>query len=79
MTWSLPKKKQDNFCTVYFVRMKFIGELCLILYLIDFQNIHAFTYSKKFTSFNFFLFSKIVESLQCVLKKRRYRANLESI
>ena len=59
MSWSSRKKKRIYFCTVHFVRRKFV-------YWIHFQNIHIFTYQKTLLHILFFVF-KIVERLQCIL------------
>ena len=42
-----------------------------VLYWINFQNIHNFTYQKSITSYTFLLVFKIVESLPCVLKVKK--------
>ena len=42
-----------------------------VLYWINFQNIHNFTYQKNITSYTFLLVFKIVESLPCILKVKK--------
>ena len=65
------KRKEGIFCTVYFVRRNFF-KICVLshckVYWIHFQNIHIFTYQKTLLHTLLLLVSKIVESLQCILK-----------
>ena len=49
MSWTLQKKKEGIFCIVYFIWRKFF-KICVlsqcIVYWIQFQNVHTFTYQK---------------------------------
>ena len=79
MSWSSRKKKEGIFCTVY-VFVPFLSEgnffeICVlsqcilnIVYWIHFQNMHTFTYQKALLYTLLLLASKIIESLQCILK-----------
>ena len=73
MSWISRKKKESIFCIVYFVRREFFNisflSQCLV-YWIHFQSIHTFTYQKILLHTLLFLASKIVESLQRILKER---------
>ena len=67
MSWSSRKKKEDIFCTVYFLRRKYFYNICIlsqcIVYLIHFQNIHIFTNQKTFLHTLFCLFLKLSKAL----------------
>ena len=71
MTWSLRKKKEGIFCAVILSEDNFL-KICILsqctVYWINFQNIHTFTYQKIFIHTVLPLVSKIVESLQCILR-----------
>ena len=71
MSWSSRKKKEGIFCTVYFTQRE-IFHICVlaqcIVYWINFQNIHAFTYQETLLHTLLLLVFKIVESLQCILE-----------
>ena len=61
MSWSLQKKKDCIFCTVYFVQRRFfnIGVLSqCIVYWVHFQNIVTFTFTKTWFHTLFCLFLK---------------------
>ena len=67
-SWSSWKKKEDIFCTVYFVQRNICVLSQCIMYWIHFQNIHTFTYQKALLHTLLLLVFKIVESLHCILK-----------
>ena len=72
MSWRSQAKKEGIFCTVYFVRSKFFKHLCFIsMYgmLNTLSEYICFYMLKNITSQIFLLVFKIVESLQCILKK----------
>ena len=77
MSWSSRKKKEDIFCTIYFIRMEDFYDLCFISMYSALNALLEYTYfylSKNITSCTFvhaLLVFKIVESLQCILKKQR--------
>ena len=73
MSWSLPKKKEGIFCTVFFFRRKFFQQLCFISMYSVLNTLSEYTYfyiSKNITSYTFLLIFKIVESLQCILNDK---------
>ena len=63
MSWSLPTKNEDNFCTVFFARRNFFFQhLCFIsLYngLKKIQNRQTFSFQKKLLRTLFCLFLKL--------------------
>ena len=70
MTWSSQKKKEGNFCTVYFVQRESFFNIFLYL------NVQCNKYTfriyvllriKKHYFIHFLLVFKIAESLQCIL------------
>ena len=75
MNWSLQKKKECIFCNVYLVQRKFFN-ICVIshciVYWLNFQNIHTFTYQKTLLHTLLLLVCKIVKSLQCILNDIYY-------
>ena len=69
MSWSLRRKKERIFCTVYSVRRKFFQDICFISMYTVLNTLSKHTYfyiSKNITSYTFLLVFKIVESLQCI-------------
>ena len=72
MSWSSQKKKERIFCIVYFVRRNFFLHLSFVSMYSVLNTLSEYTYlyiSKNITSYTFLLLFKIVESLQCILKK----------
>ena len=70
MSWALRIKEEGIFCTIYFV-WRLLSKICVsqcIVYWIDFQNIHTFTYQKTLLYTLLLLVSEIAKSLQCILK-----------
>ena len=66
------KKKEGIFCTVYFVQKKFFWHLYFISMYSVLNTLSEYTYfyiSKNITLYLFLLVFKIVESLQCILKR----------
>ena len=73
MSWSSRKKKEDNFCTVYFVRKEFFFNICVlsqcIVYRIPFQ-IYIRLHIKKHYFVNFCcLFLKLLKAFSVSLRK----------
>ena len=72
MIWSLQKKKQGIFCTIYFVQKNFFINIWAlsqcIPYWIHFQNIHTFTYQKASLHALFCLFLKSSKALSVLLR-----------
>ena len=64
MSWRSWKKREDNFCIIYFVRRKFF-KICALSQQIF--SIYTLLQIKKHYFLHFLLVSKIVESLQCIL------------
>ena len=74
MSWSSRRKKEGIFCDVYFAQREFFKNCVLsqyIVYWIHFQNIHTFSYQKTLLHTLLVLVSKIVKSLQWILKWNR--------
>ena len=72
MSWSSQKKKESIFCIVYFVRRNFFLHLSFVSMYSVLNTLSEYTYlyiSKNITSYTFLLLFKIVESLQCILKR----------
>ena len=72
MSWS-SWKKGSVFFNVYFVRMKLFYHLRFISMYSVLNQLSEYIYfyiSKSITSYTFLLAFKIVESLQCILKKQ---------
>ena len=70
MSWSSRKKKEDIFCTAYFVQRNFFSICVLskcIVYWIHFQNIHTFTYQKT-----------VLYRLFCLFESLQYQPNIAS-
>ena len=66
MSWSLRKKKQGIFCTVYFVRRNFFSICVLFQYIV--QSIHFQTYfTFKITSYFFACFLKLSKAFSVSL------------
>ena len=67
----LAKEKRSHFLYLLFcpkgIFLRFV--FYFIVYRIQFQNIHTFAYQKTLLHALSLLVSKIVESLQCILKK----------
>ena len=73
MSWNSQKKKEGNFCTVYFVWRIFLTFVLFPnVYCIQYTcKIYMYFYiSKNITSYSFLLVFKIVKSLQCILKEK---------
>ena len=72
MNWSLRKKKEDIFCTVYFVRRNlFFKHLCFISMYSILNTLSEFKYfyiSKILLHTLLLLVLKIVESAHCIFK-----------
>ena len=71
MSWSLRKKKEGIFCTVYFDRRNFFLHLCFISILSVLNTLSEYKYfyiSKSISSYTFLLVFKIDENLQCIFK-----------
>ena len=78
MRWSLRKKKDDIFYSVYFARINFLiySVLNALISFISMKSalnaLSEYTYfyiSIDITSYSFLLVLKIVENFQCILKK----------
>ena len=74
MRWRSRKKKEGIFCTVYFVRRKFFNICVLshcIVYWIQFQNMHSFTYQETLIHTLFCLFLKSSKIFSVSLNKKQ--------
>ena len=73
MTWVSHKKKEDIFCTVYFVIRKFFNIYVFTFSMYSVLNTPSeYTYlytSKNVSSYTSLIVFKIVESLQCIVKQ----------
>ena len=79
MSWSLQKKKENTFCTIYFVWRKFFKHICFLSqclwYYMHVHNIHTFTYQKTLLHTLFSLFLKSLKAFSVSLKQSiTYRA-----
>ena len=72
MSWSLRKKKEGIFCTVYFVRREFFKDFFSFMPMPSVLNTLSeykyFNESKKLLHALLLLVFKIVESLQCIFR-----------
>ena len=71
MRWISRKKKEEIFCTVYFVQRKLfwhIWFISIIVYKIHFQNVHTFTYQKTLFHTHFCCFLKSSKIFSVSLK-----------
>ena len=73
MSWSSQNKKEFIFYIVYFVWKEIFVLSQRIVYWIHFQNIHTLTYHKTLFHTLLLLVSKIVKSLQCIIKLASFR------
>ena len=76
MSWSSQNKGKCIFCTVCFVQSDFFFQIfaftqCIVHY-IHFHNKLTFTFQKTLLHTLLLLVSKIVESLQCILKQAKW-------
>ena len=74
MSWISRKKKEDIFCTVYFVQRGFFEDLCFMsMYsILNTPSEYTYFYISKIIAYALLLLVfKIVENLQCILFERK--------